>query len=107
MYCAFDNNNNNKYWFFDSYNCCNKIIKLGWFPHNNVNILKIRLESLVNQVRDMGNEPCFIFDGFRSSKETVEKLFTRRVIKINEGKQDIPYGLACSFISILTKSQRC
>lgn len=97
----------NKYWFFDGYNCCSKIIKLGWFPHNNVNILKIRLESLINQVRDMGNEPCFIFDGFRSSKETVEKLFTRRVIKINEGKQDIPYGLAYSFISILRKLKVC
>jgi len=110
-----NNNNNNifkdcegNYAFIDGCNILHKLITIDRICFTqSVPILRESTERFISFLRSNGIIPCVVFDGYRSSDETVEKLQSRRIQKISEGKRGIPYAINTTFNDILLELGVC
>ena len=94
--------------FIDGCNCLHKLISYDKTGFNVVDLLKKNTFNFINYIRDeLKLIPCVIFDGYRSSEETVEKLISRRREKIIQGRKGIPYCANQTFNDILLELNVC
>ena len=102
------NDSEGKYAFIDGCNVLHKLIKIDRICFSkSVPILRENTERFISFLRNKGIIPCVVFDGYRSSVETVEKLQSRRKQKILEGKRGIPYAINTTFNDILLELGVC
>jgi hypothetical protein len=97
-----------KYAFIDGCNVLHKLVTIDKICFSkSVPILRENTERFISFLRSNGIIPCVVFDGYRSSDETVEKLQSRRKQKILEGKRGIPYAINTTFNDILLELGVC